>query len=413
MTTFYNWDKVPQWNENSPETSFDILADRISGRIPVTRIENWRDFEKVFSHKFFNGSSQEMLFRGQRRFDWQLAPSLGRLKSTGIISEDIAKKQLELFRKAIRGRISDHSLLTDNDFENDELWSIGQHHGLNTPLLDWTYSPYVALFFAFVKEDLLEEEDNPYRAIYILDKEFIANDDICPDIRVFEPRKDDYGRLVSQAGLFTFSPYGSTLENKLLDYLSSESEDDTLENASEIELAGIIAKYICKVYIKNENQTECLKYLRRMNVHHGSLFPDLLGAAEFCNLSLTENERTKQYLDEEVDFSLNGESGDYSSSDKHKVHGSIGQVNSVSDLLSTSTSRKKVDSTKINFISREIADELIKITEIPNWEDRSDLIAELKSKTRVILRKHSYPQEDREKVISKIINVIKSEQNKS
>lgn len=405
------WDKIPQWDDNSPETSFDILSDRISGRIPVTRIENWRDFEKVFSHKFFNGPSQEMLFRGQRRYDWQLAPSLGRLNSSGIIFKDIAKKQLDLFRKAIRGRISDHSLLIDDDLENDELWSIGQHHGLNTPLLDWTYSPYVALFFSFLKEDLLEEEENSYRAIYLLDKEFIANDEICPDIRVFEPRKDDYGRLVSQAGLFTFSPYGSTLENKLLDYLSSESDDeDILENASEIEQAGIIAKYICKVYIKNENQTDCLKYLRRMNVHHGSLFPDLLGAAEFCNLSLIENERIKQYSAEELNFDLNNEN-DYIPHDKNKVHSSLGKVNSVSDLLSIYTSKEKIDSTKINFISREIADELTKVTEIPYWEDRSDLVAELKSKTRVILRKHSYPQEDREKVISEIVNVIRNEQD--
>jgi len=84
------------------------------------------------------------------------------------------------------------------------------------------------------KEDNEAEEDNLYHSIYIINKSFVADDDLCPDIRLLEPRKDDHGRLVNQAGLFTFSPTDSTIENKLIEVLSeNEGIGSALINAVE------------------------------------------------------------------------------------------------------------------------------------------------------------------------------------
>ena len=166
------WESIPLWG---PNEDFEVLADRLSGRIPVTRLERWRDFSDLLESDFFNTNGVQFIFRGHRRYDWSLLPTLGRLTENGIVGDHLASKQLDLFRRAVRGRLKDTSLLTEGG-QDDELWSVGQHHGLMTPLLDWTYSPYVALFFAFAKEDQQGEEDNPYRSIYVLNKSFVADE---------------------------------------------------------------------------------------------------------------------------------------------------------------------------------------------------------------------------------------------
>lgn len=50
------------------------------------------------------------------------------------------------------------------------------------------YSPYVALFFAFHKDDSKEEAANPYRAVYVLNKSFLTAHEDETGIRLWEPR---------------------------------------------------------------------------------------------------------------------------------------------------------------------------------------------------------------------------------
>lgn len=408
----YDFEKIPLWSNGKP--SFEIMADEVSGRIPITRVEHWKDFAELLDNEFFNRPGTQLVFRGHRRFDWGLMPTLARIPESGIIDRPLADSQLEYFKRAVRGRLTDNMLVLDG--EEDELWSVGQHHGLMTPLLDWSYSPYVALFFAFQKEDSEEEKDNPYRAIYVLNKSFVSDDELCSEIRMFEPKKDDHGRLVNQAGLFTFSPYDSTIENKLADTLADEDfpddelraatrrvdkEGDVVEDAE----AQVIAKYICKVYIKNEDREGCMRNLRRMNVHHASLFPDLIGASEYCNLLVAEERR--QYEIEKfakVDTMVTTSTVTAPTTATEEPLTNLDEIAAITDVLVAHGGRQ-VEPGRIQLIAEHLSKGLEQY-KVVDWFIRDSAVAKIRSMIRITLRKYGYPSAERDITVEEIISML-------
>lgn len=236
-------------------------------RIPITRIEKLEDFLE-FTRKF-NSSSMKYIFRGQSDYSWPLTPTLARVLNKNFVSHDELSTQIKLFRKAIRGRVSDLSLF--NDDADEELWAIGQHHGLKTHLLDWTYSPFVALFFAF-KGD---KKESNYRAVYVLNKEIVEDAGL-----IYEPRKDTHGRLINQNGLFIKTPIDTSIENAILEALGQSSEYSDLLSLENPEALSLLMN---KVLIADSLRDEILLALMAMNINYSSLFPDLVGAALNCN----------------------------------------------------------------------------------------------------------------------------------
>jgi len=403
------FDRIPLWSDTGKR--FEVIADELTGRIPVTRLESWRDFAELLESDFFNRAGTQLIFRGQRRYDWSLMSTLGRLTDNGIVSERLANEQLERFKRAIRGRLSDNSLLD----ENDELWSIGQHHELMTPLLDWTYSPYVALFFAFAKADSKDEEENPYRVVYVLNKTFVLDYEGETDIRLWEPRKDSYGRLVNQAGLFTFSPYDDTIENKLANVLADgeQFEDEALREASEDEQPDLLARYICKIYIRNEERDSCLRHLRRMNVHHASLFPDLIGASQYCNITSAEAEAEARLA----------KAAERENAPSAQVIGAVsipapelgtltvelGQGSpAIEAILRAPTTAQQVEPGRIGMIAGELTREIAR-HQVVDWDKREDAQARMRNVIRVVLRKNGYPQQLRDEAVDKIMEAAKQE----
>jgi hypothetical protein len=117
-------------------------SPRQSATVRDIRVTSWNNL----TDQLFEESWQESLgrfrsnfaFRGMSNADFDLRTSLMRLggvfaKQEGHLLRNFRKYAL---RTAVAG---------------DSIWNwlaVAQHHGLPTRLLDWTYSPYVAMHFA-------------------------------------------------------------------------------------------------------------------------------------------------------------------------------------------------------------------------------------------------------------------------
>lgn len=250
-----------------------------AGAFPSTYVKNWREFSRVVRSTKLNRG--DYIFRGHRKNTWGLIPTIARGSPSEFVDRKVADRVRASFRLNCRGRVDIDRNCEDPDAE---LWAHGQHHGLNTPLLDWTLSPYVALFFAFEKED--DDDGTDSRVVFALDRTRIekksaeleliegqSKDDL---VRIFQPESGSNRRLLSQAGLFTISPYKHTITSWISTYFDSEAES-----------AKLLSQVVFKVHIPNREREECLRHLNSMNINHASLFPDLIGASQHTNYDVT------------------------------------------------------------------------------------------------------------------------------
>jgi len=264
------------------------------------RLSKWQYFMDFVYQEMLD--YETYIWRGHRNSDWTLESTLDRLIQDAKIARTkqhaFRTNHLEQFKFASRGRrgANPPNIETDNEW-----WALGQHHGLATPLLDWTTSPFAAAYFAFINEG---DPQTRHRVIYALHKpgvearvtkakkqkeeankkeldeietgkvksanvltKFILEMPVTPEVEFIRPMSDENQRLVNQGGLFSKAPDGQTLE----EWIQTNS-------------VGHGGFRLMKIMIPNRDRADCLRMLNRMNVNHLTLFPDLYGASKFCNL---------------------------------------------------------------------------------------------------------------------------------
>jgi hypothetical protein len=254
-------------NNDSPKEVF-LENIGLPKRAEATHFKTWREFKDWANS--VKTKDRNSIFRGVPRSSFGLKTSFHRM----------GRVDLERYRDSDMPVFSDLAETVGGiRIEGDigAMWGFAQHHGFPTPLLDWTDSPYIAAYFAFLnrlEESNISNDENV--RIYYLDGNFAAANtppsvsmsDTFPRVWIFRPNTKGNQRLVFQQGLFLHS---NLVEIEA--YLLYWSKLRGIPVVSAVEMPASLAR-------------EAIDELRYMGVNHLTMFPGLDGAAKYAAIKL-------------------------------------------------------------------------------------------------------------------------------
>jgi hypothetical protein len=153
--------------------------------------------------------------------------------------------------------------------DDPRVLAMAQHHGLPTRLLDWTYSPYVAAYFAY-SWFLFEGKPNRSEmvAIWALNRRAIEAKSVQKELEVIVIQDHENSRLGSQHGVFT--------------YLKTDDEDlESYLARSAANVGDVLQKFELPAY----EYQRAIRDLILMGIHHGTIFPDRDGIAKMIKVN--------------------------------------------------------------------------------------------------------------------------------
>lgn len=262
--------------------------------VQVIRAECWADLDKLLFDNSWNSANPDRsryAFRGVEDEKYRLCTSLMRLGGEQDLHYG-SKIEDDILHEFKEGAY--HSITQYND--NDNVWHIlsrAQHYGLPTRLLDWTTSPYVALYFVTIDARKYDTDG----AIWRVDIEQVHNNlppklnevsqqhrrsiyttemlnEVVPSLDSFSEMKNCHGnfavffepppfdpRIINQSGFFSLMPDSNSLF------------DDWLKLSDKGKHSKIIIPKKLKRKIRNK--------LDQLNIIERMLFPGLDGLCDW------------------------------------------------------------------------------------------------------------------------------------
>jgi len=230
--------------------------------LPVT---NWSEFiEHVKRLEHYR-----YMYRGQRHTLRLRTPfhRTGRADIRRFLVQDIQALQAYLSAR------TDHFYDLRDPIQNAAFFHLIQHHRYPTPLLDWTYSPFVAAYFAYhpiSSEDAARASPDQKVRIFVFDKVQWCIDfpqignvwDRRPHFSIIEPVAIENERMVPQQALSTWSTIDDI--ETYIDFVETDKRKC----------------YLQVIDLPLRERDRVLRELRLMGITQGSLFPGLDGACE-------------------------------------------------------------------------------------------------------------------------------------
>ncbi|MFJ5391139.1 FRG domain-containing protein [Pectobacterium sp. CHL-2024] len=253
---------------------------RVEDGILKARLSSFRELFEF--GQFFHQSPSQYYFRGQSNEHWKLTTTLERFESE--LNDQVGGTRdliLKNFKRLIRGE----GLLSQINISSDEeFFSLGQHYGLPTPLLDWSESFYIALFFAFSEEipegvenvaiwaiqtaaSEVMEKFNKHAESFLREK---YNENNALEMKFVDPYTDVNSRLISQSGIFLQKPNNVFIEDLIPIFCKGNSDSPLL----------------AKITIPAREREDVLNNLFAMNINWSTIFPGIEGAARHAKMKI-------------------------------------------------------------------------------------------------------------------------------
>jgi integrase len=278
---------------------------------PRPPIDSWQEFDREVQALKPRG---RWIFRGVLASWKEALTSLDRVaRAWNVSNTKLPTLEYRLtrdFRRHPEGADALGSLSNDIIY----VWALMQHHGAPTRLMDWTYSPYVAAFFAFdelIRKKSVHPAGEPFEeqaVVWALNTKWL-NEALRETLR--GEKREKYEALAGKKSnperfrlAITKPPFDQficTATSMVLNQRLSLQQgvflcpgDVTCSWSKNLDGLGWTPEpQISKAFVLNIEPTDAYEYLNRVNVTARNLFPEVVGDRRLKELSPFHLEKWK------------------------------------------------------------------------------------------------------------------------